>query len=271
MLKPPPRSPSLWLAAYWQMNSPMHNTQTTVTDEHKDDKRWSIRALIVDDDVPIRELMIDYLARFNIHASGVTDGAAMRQALLAEHFDVVVLDLMLPGEDGLSLCRWLRAESDIPILMLTARCEPTDRIIGLELGADDYMAKPFEPRELVARIQTILRRVRDDRTEQRANIRFDNWRLNSVLRQLIADDGLVVPLSNAEFRLLWVFIERPRRVLSREQLLDAARGRSIEAFDRSIDLLVSRLRQKLGDDPKAPQLIKTVRGEGYLFDARDIG
>ena len=246
MLKPPPRSPSLWLAAYWQMNSPMHNTQTTVTDEQKDDKRWSIRALIVDDDVPIRELMIDYLARFNIHASGVTDGAAMRQAMQAEHFDVVVLDLMLPGEDGLSLCRWLRAESDIPILMLTARCEPTDRIIGLELGADDY-------------------------TEQRANIRFDNWRLNSVLRQLIADDGLVVPLSNAEFRLLWVFIERPRRVLSREQLLDAARGRSIEAFDRSIDLLVSRLRQKLGDDPKAPQLIKTVRGEGYLFDARDIG
>jgi two-component system OmpR family response regulator len=163
-----------------------------VNDDQKapgDDKRWSIRALIVDDDVPIRELMIDYLARFNIHASGVTDGAAMRLAMQAEHFDVVVLDLMLPGEDGLSLCRWLRAESDIPILMLTARCEPTDRIIGLELGADDYMAKPFEPRELVARIQTILRRVRDDRTEQRANIRFDNWRLNSVLRQLIADDG----------------------------------------------------------------------------------
>jgi DNA-binding response OmpR family regulator len=236
-----------------------------------EDKRWNTRALIVDDDVPIRELLIDYLARFNILASGVTDGAAMRQAMQAETFDVVVLDLMLPGEDGLSLCRWLRAESDIPILMLTARCEPTDRIIGLELGADDYMSKPFEPRELVARIQTILRRVRDDRTEQRANIRFDNWRLNSVLRQLVADDGLVVPLSNAEFRLLWVFIERPRRVLSREQLLDAARGRSIEAFDRSIDLLVSRLRQKLGDDPKAPQLIKTVRGEGYLFDARDIG
>ena len=133
------------------------------------------------------------------------------------------------------------------------------------------MTNPFEPRGVVARIQTSLRRVRDDRTEQRANIRFDNWRLNSVLRQLVADDGLVVPLSNAEFRLLWVFIERPRRVLSREQLLDAARGRSIEAFDRSIDLLVSRLRQKLGDDPKAPQLIKTVRGEGYLFDARDIG
>ncbi len=254
----------------------MHNSSPPLGDTHAptttgDEKRWNVRALIVDDDIPIRELLIDYLARFNILATGVTDGAAMRQTLQAETFDVVVLDLMLPGEDGLSLCRWLRAESDIPILMLTARCEPTDRIIGLELGADDYMAKPFEPRELVARIQTILRRVRDDRSEQRANIRFDNWRLNSVLRQLVAADGLVVPLSNAEFRLLWVFIERPRRVLSREQLLDAARGRSIEAFDRSIDLLVSRLRQKLGDDPKAPQLIKTVRGEGYLFDARDIG
>lgn len=139
----------------------MHNTHTPVNDDQKatgDDKRWSIRALIVDDDVPIRELMIDYLARFNIHGSGVTDGAAMRLAMQSEQFDAVVLDLMLPGEDALSLCRWLRAESDIPILMLTARCEPTDRIIGLESGADDYMAKPFELRELVARIQTILRR-----------------------------------------------------------------------------------------------------------------
>ncbi|MGF6329220.1 DNA-binding response OmpR family regulator [Pseudomonas sp. BS3782 TE3695] len=138
----------------------MHNSPAPLNDDQKaptDDKRWSIRAPIVDDDVPIRELMIDYLARFNIHASGVTDGAAMRQALQAGHFDVVVLDLMLPGEDGLSLCRWLRAESDIPILMLTARCEPTDRIIGLELGADDYMAKPFEPRELASRIQTSSR------------------------------------------------------------------------------------------------------------------
>ncbi|PVZ13561.1 response regulator [Pseudomonas sp. URIL14HWK12:I11] len=236
-----------------------------------EDKRWNTRALIVDDDVPIRELLIDYLARFGIHGQGVSDGNGMRAAMQQATFDVVILDLMLPGEDGLALCRHLRAESDIPILMLTARCEPTDRIIGLELGADDYMAKPFEPRELVARIQTILRRVRDDRSDTRSNLRFDNWRLNSVLRQLVSAEGLVVPLSNAEFRLLWVFLERPRRVLSREQLLDAARGRSIEAFDRSIDLLVSRLRQKLGDDPKSPTLIKTVRGEGYLFDARDIG
>ncbi|MCU9948758.1 response regulator [Pseudomonas solani] len=249
----------------------MHNQ----TPAPADNRRWNTRALLVDDDVPIRDLLCDYLARFNIEAVGVDDGEAMREALANAPFDVVVLDLMLPGEDGLSLCRWLRGESDIPILMLTARCEPTDRIIGLELGADDYMAKPFEPRELVARIQTILRRVRDDReglrADQRASIRFDAWRLNGVLRQLQSPEGLVVPLSNAEFRLLWVFLERPRRVLSREQLLDAARGRSIEAFDRSIDLLVSRLRQKLGDDPKSPRLIKTVRGEGYLFDAREIG
>lgn len=227
--------------------------------------------LIVEDNRNISEMVGEYLESRGFEVDYASDGLDGYRLAAENNYDVIVLDLMLPGEDGLQLCRWLRAESDIPILMLTARCEPTDRIIGLELGADDYMAKPFEPRELVARIQTILRRVRDDRSEQRANIRFDNWRLNSVLRQLISADGLVVPLSNAEFRLLWVFIERPRRVLSREQLLDAARGRSIEAFDRSIDLLVSRLRQKLGDDPKAPQLIKTVRGEGYLFDARDIG
>ena len=232
------------------------------------------RALIVDDNLELRELLGGYLTRFNIDSEAVGDGTGMRRALAQSHFDVIILDLMLPGEDGLALCRELRASSDIPILMLTARCEPTDRIIGLELGADDYMAKPFEPRELVARIQSILRRVRDDREvprqEPRSSVRFDDWQLNSVLRQLQAPDGLVVPLSNAEFRLLWVFLERPRRVLSREQLLDAARGRSIEAFDRSIDLLVSRLRQKLGDDPRSPRLIKTVRGEGYLFDAREI-
>ncbi|MDD0843661.1 response regulator [Pseudomonas sp. Gutcm_11s] len=232
------------------------------------------RALIVDDNLELRELLGGYLTRFNIDSEAVGDGNAMRRALADSHFDVIILDLMLPGEDGLALCRELRTSSDIPILMLTARCEPTDRIIGLELGADDYMAKPFEPRELVARIQTILRRVRDDRSapreEPRANLRFDGWTLHCVLRQLQSPDGLVVPLSNAEFRLLWVFLERPRRVLSREQLLDEARGRSIEAFDRSIDLLVSRLRQKLGDDPRSPALIKTVRGEGYLFDAAEI-
>ncbi|KPX87990.1 Response regulator receiver:transcriptional regulatory protein [Pseudomonas meliae] len=199
-------------AAHAGDRSTMQALPDTPLDATSTDQRWSVRALIVDDDVAIRELLCDYLTRFNINARGVTDGTQMRQALTEETFDVVVLDLMLPGEDGLSLCRWLRSTSDIPILMLTARCEPTDRIIGLELGADDYMAKPFEPRELVARIQTILRRVRDERSDQRTTIRFDAWRLNSVLRQLTAADGLVVPLSNAEFRLLRVFLERPHRV-----------------------------------------------------------
>ncbi|UUW73035.1 response regulator [Pseudomonas oryzihabitans] len=237
--------------------------------------RWTSRILLVDDDPSIRELICGYLARFSISAWGVGDGLEMRRALAEEAFDLVVLDLMLPGEDGLSLCRSLRRDSGIPILMLTAQCEPADRIIGLELGADDYMAKPFEPRELVARIQSVLRRTQEGRVTQRkaprTSVSFDGWKLDGVLHQLHSPAGVMVPLSNAEVRLLWVFIEQPRQVLSREQLLDATRGRAIEAFDRSIDLQVSRLRSKLGDDPRAPQLIKTVRGEGYLFDARQIG
>lgn len=235
-------------------------------------QHWTSHILLVDDDPSIRELICDYLARFGINALGVGNGLEMRKALVEQSFDLVVLDLMLPGEDGLSLCRSLRRDSGIPILMLTARCEPADRIIGLELGADDYMAKPFEPRELVARIQSILRRTHGGRLtrHKRSSVSFDGWKLDGVLHQLHSPSGIMVPLSNAEVRLLWVFIEQPRQVLSREQLLDATRGRAMEAFDRSIDLLVSRMRSKLGDDPRAPQLIKTVRGEGYLFDARQI-
>lgn len=228
--------------------------------------------LVVDDDEDITTLLTQYLARFGFTAHAAGDGPSLRAQMAAHPIDLIVLDIMLPGTDGLTLARELRQHTQVPIIMLTARANPYDCVLGLEMGADDYMAKPFEPRELVARIQTILRRVRGDegRNEPRAQVRFDQWRLDSVLRQLHSPEGLVVPLSNAEFRLLWVFLERPRRVLNRELLLDAARGRAIEAFDRSIDLLVSRLRQKLGDDPRSPRLIKTVRGEGYLFDVRDI-
>ena len=237
--------------------------------------RWTARVLLVDDDAPMRELIGDYLARFNLYVDGVASGAEMRQKLGGNSYDIIILDLMLPGEDGLSLCRWLRQDSSIPILMLTAQSEPMDRIIGLELGADDYMAKPFEPRELVARLQSVLRRTQDTRGVRRnvarTHIRFDGWKLDGVRHQLHSPDGMVVPLSNAEVRMLWVFIDHPRQVLSRDKLLDATRGRAIEAFDRSIDLQVSRLRQKLGDDPRSPTLIKTVRGEGYLFDAQKIG
>lgn len=229
--------------------------------------------LIVDDDAQIRELLSDYLSGFGMAVTAVEDGRRMEEALRQQPFDLVILDLMLPGEDGLALCRRLRAQSAIPILMLTARGETTDRIVGLEVGADDYIVKPFEPRELVARIQSVLRRSSGARAPARASpdtVAFDGWTLQIALRQLVSATGTVVPLSNAEFRLLSVFLENANRVLTRDFLLEEARGRNMDLFDRSIDLLVSRLRQKLGDDPRVPGMIKTVRGEGYLFNAKVI-
>ena len=232
--------------------------------------------LIVDDDEEIRDLLANYLAGFSIQAQAVGDGAAMRSAMAASHFDAIILDLMLPGEDGLSLCRQLRASTDIPIIILTVRGESIDRVVGLELGADDYVMKPFDPRELVARINTILRRTKEGKKHEQAadgsddQWHFEGWTINRLARQLITPQQMVVPLSNAEFRLLSVFIERPHRVLSRDQLMDAARGHNATAFDRSIDLLVSRLRQKLEEDPKEPKFLKTIRGEGYLFDAKVV-
>jgi two-component system OmpR family response regulator len=232
------------------------------------------RVLIVDDDDQICELLSTYLADFGIESQGVNGGVGMREAMRQTHFDAIILDLMLPGESGLSLCRQLRATTDIPIIMLTARGESTDRVVGLELGADDYMVKPFDPRELVARVHSILRRSRAERRPDQPppaeQVSFEGWKLNRTLRQLTTPQQMLVPLSNAEFRLLWTFVERPRRILNRDQLMDAARGQLSTAFDRSIDLLVSRLRQKLGDDPKNPTLLKTVRGEGYLFDAEVV-
>lgn len=230
-----------------------------------------LSVLIVDDDLHIRKLLRDYLAAFSMLVVAVADGKAMRDELTKGKFDLIILDLMLPEEDGISLCRSLRATSDIPILMLTARGESMDRVVGLEVGADDYVVKPFEPRELVARIHTILRRargVRDNGNEPGDTVSFAGWSLNHAMRQLVSPDELVIPLSNAEYRLLKVFIEHPNRVLSRDFLLDQARGRNMELFDRSIDLLVSRLRQKIGDDPRIPNMIKTVRGEGYIFDVK---
>lgn len=229
-----------------------------------------LSVLLVDDDAQIRQLLRDYLCGFGMSVAAAADGKEMACAMEKESFDILILDLMLPGEDGLSLCRNLRAKSDIPILMLTARGEAMDRVVGLEVGADDYIVKPFEPRELVARIQTILRRARGgrERIKETKEAEFMGWRLNYVLRQLVSPAALVIPLSNAEFRLLTVLAEHPNRVLTREFLLDAARGRNMEIFDRSIDILISRLRQKLNDDPRTPSLIKTVRGEGYLFDTK---
>ncbi|MBS0308611.1 MAG: response regulator [Proteobacteria bacterium] len=228
------------------------------------------RILIVDDDTEIRTLLADYLDANGYRATAVPDGVAMARALADDGSDLVVLDLNLPGEDGLSLCRRLRATSSLPVIMLTARAEPLDRILGLEMGADDYLPKPFEPRELLARIRSVLRRSQGAVTRAapaRRHLHFAGWKLDPEVGHLIDAAGLVIVLSGAELRLLKVFLDHPKRVLNREQLLQYTQGRDAEAFDRSIDIQISRLRQKLNEDARAPQIIKTVRNGGYLFDA----
>lgn len=225
--------------------------------------------LIVDDDREIRDLLARFLRRHDYRVETAADGRAMMRLIETSRFDLVVLDLMLPGEDGLSLCRRLRARSRLPVIMLTALGEETDRIVGLEMGADDYLAKPFNPRELLARIRAVLRRAggadeRVDAGAARALI-FAGFRLDLAARALTAPDGVFVPLTAGEFDLLAAFAERPRRVLDRDRLLDLTRGRAAAPFDRSVDVQLSRLRRKIEPDPKEPALIKTVRGGGYVF------
>jgi two-component system, OmpR family, response regulator len=232
-----------------------------------------IRCLVVDDDAEIRASLQDYLQRFGMEVAVAADGAAMRRTMTPSRFDVVVLDLMLPDEDGLSLCRWIQSQhAGTSVIMLTAQGDPISRVLGLEMGADDYVGKPFEPRELVARIHAVRRRL--DKGEAATDVaglrevRFEGWRFDRVLRQLVSAEEVVIALSNAEFRLLSAFVERPGRVLSRDQLIDLTRAPGVEVNDRSIDLGVSRLRQKLGDSPREPRLIRTLRGAGYLFDVK---
>ena len=224
--------------------------------------------LIVDDDREIRGLLAQYLEKHDFRTTAVADGKEMRRTLERSHVDLVILDLMLPGEDGLSLCRELRTRSQVPVIMLTARGEDVDRIIGLELGADDYVAKPFNPRELLGRIKAILRRAahapRDPSPENVRGFSFNGWRLDTVTRTLTDAAGKEVALSGAEYRLLAVLLGAGNRVLTRAQLTELLRGRDADPFDRSIDVRVSRLRQILGDDARAPQIIKTVYGEGYV-------
>lgn len=230
--------------------------------------------LVVDDDREIRELLTKYLEKNGLKVTAVADGKQLRAALMAASIDLIVLDLMLPGEDGLTLCRDLRASGakPVPILMLTARGDETDRIIGLEMGADDYLTKPFAARELLARIHAVLRRTRMlppnlRPTEAVHRIRFGAWVLDTTARHLLDAAGTMVSLSGAEYRLLRVFLDHPQHVLNRDQLLNLTQGRDTEPFDRSIDLLVSRLRQRLRDDAREPRYIKTVRSEGYVFAA----
>jgi two-component system OmpR family response regulator len=226
--------------------------------------------LIVDDHREIRDLVSRALTKEGFRVDTAADGRAMRKALADSRIDLILLDLMLPGEDGLSLCRAVRAESDIPIIMLTAKGDEVDRVIGLEMGADDYLPKPFGSRELVARIKAVLRRSRERPSktatgERSPHYRFDRWTLDTSARELLRDDGVTVPLSTGEYDLLIALVERPQRMLSRDQLLDLARGRSASGLDRSIDTQVSRLRKKLERDPSDPKIIKTVWGGGYMF------
>lgn len=230
----------------------------------------SPHVLIVDDDAEIRDLTARFLNKHGFRTTTAANARAMDEALQSGRFDLIVLDLMLPGEDGLSICRRLRAGTDMPIIMLTALGEETDRIVGLEMGADDYLPKPFNPRELLARIKAVLRRADGTTRDETGGpastmLIFDQWRLDTARRELTNGDGVLVPLTAGEYALLAAFAERPRRVLNRDQLLDLTRGRESGPFDRSVDVQLSRLRRKIEDDPKAPTLIKTVRGGGYIF------
>jgi two-component system OmpR family response regulator len=224
------------------------------------------RILMVDDDPGIRDVVSDFLGRHGYQVATAADGREMDEAL-REPVDLIVLDIMLPGEDGLAICRRLAAAEDgPPIIMLSAMGEDTDRIVGLEVGADDYVAKPCNPRELLARVRAVLRRTELRTTAQPAvaGCDFAGWRLDLVRRELRSAQGVVVNLSSGEFSLLRAFVEHPQRVLTRDQLLELARGPDSEAFDRAIDVQISRLRRKL-DDGAGQDLIRTVRNEGYMF------
>ncbi len=224
--------------------------------------------LVVDDDHEIRDLLARFLERSGLRVSVARDGREARRLWGQGHYHLVVLDLMLPGEGGLDLARWLREQANVPIVMLTAMGEETDRIIGLELGADDYLAKPFNPRELLARIRAVLRRSGEggpDDAGARRTFHFNGWRLETARRRLLDPEGAEVALTGGEYDLLLVLLERPNRVLTRDMLLDLLRGRQAGPFDRAIDVAISRLRRKLDDDGRNAQVIKTVRGGGYVL------
>ena len=224
------------------------------------------RILVIEDDAEIRSLVQDYLQRQGFRVDVGDGGAALDRfrSMIGEP-DLIVLDIMLPGEDGLSLCRRIRASSRVPILMLTAKAEDIDRIVGLEMGADDYLAKPFNPRELVARIRAILRRLEAPPVEARRLTVNGELLVDLDARSIARADGAAIALTSAEFDLFECFLARPHRVLSREQLMDWTRGRQADPLDRTIDVQVSRLRKKIERDPSDPKLIKTVWGGGYIF------
>ena len=223
---------------------------------------------LVDDDEEIRALLSDYLARNGFRVGAFTDGASLRRFLARENTDLVILDVMLPVEDGLAICRRLKIESDVPVMMLTARGEEVDRIVGLELGADDYVCKPFSPRELLARIRNLLRltqhRLRAETLVGTKALKFHGWTLDTAERRLSSADGKAHRLSGCEYQLLYTLLMHANRVLSRNQIAGLMRGRDVEPFDRSIDVQISRLRQLLGDSARDPRIIRTIYGRGYI-------
>jgi two-component system OmpR family response regulator len=227
--------------------------------------------LLVDDERSISEPLAAYLARQGFRVTQAADAAAARTRLAAYAIDLAIVDIMMPGEDGLSLCRHIAATSDVPVILLTARAEETDRIVGLEMGADDYVVKPFSPRELATRVKVILRRAANGGVRHRApetgSYGFAGWLLKSGERALVDREGVSVPLSTGEYNLLLALVTRPRQVLTRDQLLDLTQGREAAAFDRAIDNQVSRLRRKIETDPRNPDIIKTVWGGGYTLAA----
>ncbi len=234
------------------------------------------RCLLVDDDGEIRVTLADYLQRYGLKVTAVGSADQMFRALKQDCYDIIVLDVMLPDGNGIELCRELRRTRDVPVIMLTALGDPISRVVGLEIGADDYVGKPFEPRELVARIHVVLRRTAkgaaaSDHPEQdlpAPRVMFAGWSLDRLKRVLVSPADVVLPLSSAEYRLLTAFVEHAGRVLGRDELVALTSVPGTDVNGRSVDLAVSRLRQKLGDSPRQPALIRTVRGEGYLFDVQ---
>ncbi|RKF22523.1 response regulator [Altericroceibacterium spongiae] len=233
------------------------------------DMTASIHVLLVDDEPDLREPLAEYLARQGFRVSEAADAARARSLMIEQNPDIVLLDIMMPGEDGLSLCRHLTETKSLPVILLTAKGEAMDRIIGLEIGADDYVVKPFEPRELVARIRSVLRRVQKHpaEPEEDALYTFEGWLLDPLKHRLTDPEGTVVPISSAEFRLLRALLDHPRQVLDRDRLLDMVQGREAHLFDRAVDNQVSRLRRKIEMDSRDPKLIQTVWGGGYRLAA----
>jgi two-component system OmpR family response regulator len=230
-----------------------------------------ISVLLVEDDAEIGELISRYLENNAMSVKLVTNGEAMDDEFANSDFDILILDLNLPGEDGFSICRRVRSGKDIPIVIVTAQDEDVDKILGLEMGADDYVVKPFNPRELLARIRAVLRRSEPQRPAEedspRQAYQFLGWRIDLLSREVVSPKGMKVAMTGAEFDLLHAFCENPNRVLTRDQLINMTHGPTTGPFERSIDVLISRLRQKLENDPKNPSIIQTIRSEGYMLTA----